>query len=103
MRHRLWALPAEDGFVIPLTYGVVADWLKNVLASGSAVIIHDGHAHHVDHPETVPFAVAVSYVPPVELRILRLYAVDTVLHVRTAASPDDNDSASGPAPTPAGA
>jgi len=44
----------EDGFVIALVYGQRTEWLKNVLAAGSAFIIHEGVTYEVDRPEVVP-------------------------------------------------
>ncbi len=38
----------EDGFVIALPYGSGTDWLKNVMASGSATIVHEGDTYRVD-------------------------------------------------------
>jgi deazaflavin-dependent oxidoreductase (nitroreductase family) len=38
------AVPTEDGFVIATVYGARTDWLKNVLASGSATIVNEGRA-----------------------------------------------------------
>lgn len=32
----------DDGFVVALPYGTTPDWLKNVLAAGSAVIVRAG-------------------------------------------------------------
>ncbi len=42
---------SEDGFVIALPYGTNPDWLKNVLAAGSAVVVHEGGEHRIDRPE----------------------------------------------------
>ena len=43
-RHRLTAvLDGRTGFVIALPYGLKSDWLRNVLASGSATITHEGN------------------------------------------------------------
>src|SRR6267143_1895106 len=41
-------------FVMKLPYGRNTDWLKNVLASGSATIVHEGNTYRVDRPEIVP-------------------------------------------------
>ena len=58
------AVATEDGFVIALPYGSNTDWLKNVLASGSAVIVDDGATYDVDRPEVVPLQVeALSFSP----------------------------------------
>ena len=75
--------PTDDGFVIALPYGSDPDWLKNVLASGSATIVAEGHTYRVDRPELVPTAVAAPHLPRSEQRNLRLFAVDQCLQVRT--------------------
>lgn len=72
----------DDGFVIALPYGSRADWLKNVLASGSATIVHEGNTYRVDQPELVPTAEAAPYMPAKEQRGLRRFAVDRCLRVR---------------------
>ena len=36
---------AEDGFLVALVYGSRTNWLQNVLASGSATIVHEGQAY----------------------------------------------------------
>src|SRR5215204_5149852 len=41
-RTPVWAAATEDGFVVPIVYGARSDWLRNVLASGSASIVHGG-------------------------------------------------------------
>jgi deazaflavin-dependent oxidoreductase (nitroreductase family) len=72
----------DDGFVIALPYGSSPDWLKNVLAAGSAVIVHEGNTYRVDRPELVPRAVAVVHVPRTEQWSLRVFGVDDFLRVR---------------------
>lgn len=78
------ALPTDDGFVIPLPYGDTADWMKNVLAAGTASIVNEGADHTVDRPEIVPTDKALAYVPRKYQWSLRLYGVDTFLQVRLA-------------------
>jgi deazaflavin-dependent oxidoreductase (nitroreductase family) len=77
------AFATDDGFVIALPYGPDTDWLRNVLASGSATIVDDGNSYRVDQPDLVPSAVAAPYLPAKEQRSLRLFAVDQCLRVRT--------------------
>jgi hypothetical protein len=72
----------EDGFVIALPYGSGTDWLKNVMASGSATIVHDGDTYRVDRPELVPVAIGAPYMPAKEQRDLRRFAIDQCLRVR---------------------
>jgi len=81
----------DDGFVIALPYGSDPDWLKNVLASGSATIVAEGHTYRVDRPELVPTAVAAPHLPRSEQRNLRLFAVDQCLRVRRS-EPDEASS-----------
>ena len=53
---------ADDGFLIALVYGSRTNWLQNVLASGSATIVHEGQTYEVDQPEIVPMqAVAARF------------------------------------------
>jgi deazaflavin-dependent oxidoreductase (nitroreductase family) len=81
------AVATEDGFVIALPYGSNTDWLKNVLAKGSATIVDEGTTYAVDQPEIVATAVAAPLFPPETQRTLRLFAVEQCLQVRRG--PDD--------------
>lgn len=72
----------EDGFVIALPYGSGTDWVRNVMASGSATIVHDGNTYRVDQPELVPLAMAAPYMSAKEQRELRRFAIDQCLRVR---------------------
>jgi len=74
--------PTEDGYVIELPYGTRSDWLKNVVASGSAAIVHDGGAFEVDRPEILPIAEAVPYLPAHEVRRAHRFGVDQCLRLR---------------------
>jgi deazaflavin-dependent oxidoreductase (nitroreductase family) len=76
------AVATDDGFVIALPYGPNTDWLKNVLASGSANIVHDGATYHVERPEVVPMSVAEPHFSPNDQRTHRLFRVDDCLLVR---------------------
>jgi deazaflavin-dependent oxidoreductase (nitroreductase family) len=71
----------DDRFLIALPYGGRTDWLKNVLAAGSATIVADGHAYEVDQPEVIPMAEATAYFRPREQRLHRQFRVDTALQV----------------------
>ena len=72
----------EDGFVIALPYGSNTDWLKNVIATGSATIVHEGNTYRVDQPELVPTAVAAPYMPDKEQRSLRRFDIAECLRIR---------------------
>ena len=75
------AVPTEDGFVIALPYGENTDWLKNVLASGLATVVHDGVTYAVDTPEVVSMADAEHLFPASDQRTLRLFKVGICLRV----------------------
>lgn len=76
------AVATDDGFVIALPYGPNTDWLKNVLASGTATIVDDGNTYRVDRPEVVPIAVGDPYFPAQDQRAHRLFLVEDCLRVR---------------------
>ena len=76
------ARPTDDGFAIVLPYGTRADWLKNVLAAGHAIIVHEGTTHRVEHPQVRPVATADPYLSPNERRSHRVYGIGDVLLVR---------------------
>ena len=78
----VWAVPTEDGFVIAIVYGSRTDWLKNVLASGAAAIVHEGDTHAVDQPQVVPMESARAYFPVKIQQTQRLVGVDRCLRVR---------------------
>jgi hypothetical protein len=78
----VWAVPTEYGFVIAIVYGSRTDWLKNVLASGAAAIVHEGDTYSVDQPEIVPMESVRAYFPAKTQRIHRRCRVDRCLRVR---------------------
>jgi len=86
------AIATDDGFVIALPYGTQADWLKNVIASGSATIVDEGETYQVDQPEVVLTSEAVQHFPPKEQRAHRLFAVDQTLKVRRVDTGDTPES-----------
>jgi deazaflavin-dependent oxidoreductase (nitroreductase family) len=84
------AVPIDDGFVIALPYGDSADWLKNVLASGSATIVHDGSTYDVDRPGVVPLSAVEDQFSPGDQRAHRLFGVDQCLRLRRPVSDQPN-------------
>jgi deazaflavin-dependent oxidoreductase (nitroreductase family) len=76
------AVAIDDGFVIALPYGPNTDWLKNVLASGSATIVDEGSTYDVHRPEVLPMAQADRYFSPQDRRAHRVFRVDQCLRVR---------------------
>jgi deazaflavin-dependent oxidoreductase (nitroreductase family) len=78
----VWAVPTEDGFLIATVYGPRTDWVKNVLANGSATIVHQGNIYIVDQPEIVPMASVRAYFPAKIRGPQRLVHVDQCLRAR---------------------
>ncbi len=80
------ATRTADGFVIGLPYGPNTDWLKNVLASGSTTLIHQGLSYECDQPEVIPSTEAANVFSPSERRALRLIGVDECLRLHRAST-----------------
>jgi deazaflavin-dependent oxidoreductase (nitroreductase family) len=76
------AVATDDGFVIALVYGSRTQWLQNVVASGSATIVHEGHTHQVDRPEIIPMQTVESLFTAGDQQGFRLLRVDQALRVR---------------------
>jgi deazaflavin-dependent oxidoreductase (nitroreductase family) len=78
----VWAAPTEDGFAIAIVYGPRTEWVKNVLASGAAAIVHQGDTYPVDGPQIVAMESARAYFPAALQRTHRELRVDRCLRVR---------------------
>jgi deazaflavin-dependent oxidoreductase (nitroreductase family) len=74
--------PIGDEFVIALPYGPETDWVRNVLKSGSAELVHDGRSLRVEDPRLVSVAEVGTHLPSSEQRTLRLFGVTECLRVR---------------------
>ena len=83
--------PTADGFVIALPYGPGTDWVKNVLAAGSATLVHEGQTYAVDQPDVVPITAAAADFGSRERRFLRLFGVQECLRLHRATAGDDAD------------
>jgi hypothetical protein len=89
------AVPADDGFVIALPYGTTSNWVRNVLASGSATLINEGVTYEVDRPEIVPLTAMNHHFPEKEQRSHTRFRVESCLRLRTADQRDPPPSADG--------
>ena len=59
-----------DGFVLGLTYGPDAEWCRNVVASGYAVLRWHGQDYALERPEVIPMNPRVLRAFPLPLRPL---------------------------------
>jgi deazaflavin-dependent oxidoreductase (nitroreductase family) len=76
-----------DEVLIALPYGTRPDWLRNVVAAGTATIDHEGGHIEVDNPEIVSTVDVIDRFPESDRRAQQLFAVDEALrlHAVTAA------------------
>ena len=70
-----------ESFVIALPYGPGVDWVRNVLASGTATLLHEGATIPIDQPEVVPVGLVIDDLPASQQRVLRVFGVDECLRV----------------------
>jgi len=77
--------PVDDGFVIALVYGERTQWVKNVLAGGSAEIVLEGVTYQVDHPEVIPIDVCSGSFSAADQRFQCILGVKTALRLRKVA------------------
>ena len=71
----------EDGFVIAIVYGEKTQWVKNVLAAGTAEVTLEGETYPVDRPEIVPIEEANAYIPERDQRMSSLVGVTEALRL----------------------
>ena len=69
------------GLLIALPYGTRVDWLRNVVAAGSATVVTHGDRVDVERPTIVATADVAALIPRRTLRTLRLLGVNQCLHL----------------------
>jgi deazaflavin-dependent oxidoreductase (nitroreductase family) len=75
------AEPTDDGFVIALVYGEDSDWLRNLLAAGSATITREGETCAVERPEVLPIDELAGWFPDNDRRSFARFRVDRGVRV----------------------
>jgi deazaflavin-dependent oxidoreductase (nitroreductase family) len=71
----------DGDFIIALPYGTRSQWLRNVLAAGTADLTLDGQTWHVDRPELVPTDQVARAFPRSDQRMFRLLGTDRCLRL----------------------
>ena len=71
-----------DAFLVALPYGKRAQWLRNVLAAGSATLVHEGTTYRVDRPELIALATVADHFPASDRRGFRWLRVEDCLRLR---------------------
>lgn len=79
----------DGGFLVSLPYGPDTDWVRNVVAQGSAVLVTDGRELAVDRPEILATEAVGDLFPAGERRTHRLFGVDRCLRLHLAGPADD--------------
>jgi len=79
------AVQHDQGFLIALPYGERTDWMKNVVASGTATVVTHGQTYRVGQPEVIPMSEATRYFGPKEQKLHRRFAVESCLQVHRMA------------------
>lgn len=69
----------DRGLVVALPYGTSPDWLKNVMAAGSAELVFEGETFEVVRPRVVPSSETGVRPSGIDRFLVRLYGVDQSL------------------------
>ena len=85
-RTPVLAFQTLDGFVIALVYGSDSDWVRNVLAAGSATLEHRGRRIPVTEPRQTRSDEVMEDVPMPIRAVLQLLRVDNYLVLRSGSS-----------------
>ena len=72
--------PTGDGFVIALTYGPGADWVKNVLAAGGCELKTRGKTYQLSAPKVVRDPTRRRFPLPVRV-VLRIVGADEYMEL----------------------
>jgi deazaflavin-dependent oxidoreductase (nitroreductase family) len=91
-------LPSEHGFVVLLPYGPRTDWVRNVLAAGSATIVLEGRSYDVVDPMLVSTQDADREFSDKEWREIRMFGNSTCLQVRRVDGGGGADGGAGEVP-----
>lgn len=75
------AVATDDGFLIMLPYGRTS-WARNVLASGTATLVHEGETYDVDSPEIIPLSTIAGSLSSSDQRMARVFRVRDALRLR---------------------
>lgn len=78
------ARPTASGFIIPLTFGVGADWFRNMQAAGWAVVRWKGVERALVEPEVVDWATGGAAFSGLERALMWRFGVRQFARLRDA-------------------
>jgi deazaflavin-dependent oxidoreductase (nitroreductase family) len=73
-----------ESFLVALPYGSRTQWLRNVLAAGSAMLVHEGTTYHVDQPELISLATVADRFSASDQGLFRWLRVEDCLRLHNA-------------------
>lgn len=76
----------DGGFLVALPYAGRTDWMKNVLASGTATIVTNGETYAVHQPQVVPMTDSTAHFGTKEQKLHRRFGIESCLRVDLQAS-----------------
>ncbi|MEA2525641.1 MAG: hypothetical protein QOF73_2868 [Thermomicrobiales bacterium] len=85
-RTPVMAFRSPEGFVVALTYGPDADWVRNVLAAGGCSLEYCERRVTLTEPRLTGMSEVERLLPRLVRLVLRLLRVDDFLLVRRTAS-----------------
>ena len=71
-----------EHLIIPLPYGTGVDWVRNVLAAGSAEVVSKGRTYHVVSPELIDSTQALPELPRDRRRTFERVRIGHFMRVR---------------------
>ncbi|MGV9801671.1 nitroreductase family deazaflavin-dependent oxidoreductase [Mycobacterium sp. NPDC003449] len=86
-RTPLWAFKRPGGFVIALTYGSQADWVRNVLAEGGCELETRRHHYRVTAPSVYHDETAAGMPVFIRFMLRRVIKAPEFLSVQRADQP----------------
>ncbi|MFI1462251.1 nitroreductase family deazaflavin-dependent oxidoreductase [Nocardia carnea] len=87
-RTPLWAFRRGDGYVIALTYGAEADWVRNVLAAGGCELESRRRRYAVGSPRVYRDEAAGDMPPFIRFMLRRVLDAPDFLRVEVIAERD---------------
>ena len=77
------AYEAEGGYMFMLVYGPKSDWVRNILAAGTATLRKDGKTYELRNPRVVDKDTAAGLLEE-ELKAPGFIEIDEFLHMELA-------------------
>lgn len=70
---------ADENLVVLLPYGPGTDWVRNVMAAGTATVTHEGDVLDVRDPRLVDREDVAQHLTIADRRVARLFGMDRLL------------------------